>query len=113
MTDSEAKIYDLRITRPSSAMTSTVKSPLPPVSSRPWTARMISARRSTVRGYLGRPHDSLTGLDSPSYSRKGSFGTDKMLKVFDFKYLSPGPGAYDIRYSSYNFPRPSWRVRRV
>lgn len=113
MTDS-SQIFDLRMTKssfvplaPSTARPHTTK-PLP--TSRPSTARMISARRSSVRGYMGRPHDSLTGLDSPSYSRKGSFGTEKMLKVFDFKYLSPGPGAYNIRYNTYNFPRPSWRV---
>ena len=69
-------------------------------------------RPSTARSFLRRPHDSLTGLDSPSYSRKGSFGTDKTLKVFDFKYASPGPGAYEIRYSTYNFPRQSWRRLR-
>ncbi len=83
-----------------------------PISARPWsTSRLVTARRPPVRGYLGRPHDSTTGLDSPSYSRKGSFGTDKMLKVFDFKYLSPGPGAYEVRYSSYNFPKPLWKSR--
>ena len=52
-------------------------------------------------------HDSIMGLDSPSYSRKGSFGNDKMLKVFDFKFKTPGPGSYNCRYGMYSFRSPA------
>ncbi len=82
------------------------------VSQRPISSRLVGA--SHVGGLGGRVneqrrherarvHDSIMALDSPSYSRKGSWGNDKILKVFDVKFKTPGPGSYNCRYGVYSF----------
>jgi hypothetical protein len=86
---------------------------------RPVSTGSIGHRPSVSAGWRPRHpgvHDSVMGLDSPSYSRKGSFGFDKMLKVFDFKFKTPGPGSYNCRYNMYSFRAPAgagtWRSSR-
>jgi len=92
-------------------MTSTI---LPVFDLRPpsTTQRPQSSRGHRPRSTGVVVHDTMMGLDSPSYSRKGSFGNDKMLKVFDFKFKTPGPGSYNCRYGILSFPSLSARPRR-